>query len=78
MTFGASAASALVSSKYSRELVNAEAIPHESSKAAPHITISQGVVTARPDSELEPADLVNLADKALYRAKQRGRNRVCM
>ncbi len=75
---GASAASALRTANRLRELVNAEEIPHESSKAAEHITISQGIVTARPDSELEPADLINLADKALYRAKDTGRNAIAV
>jgi diguanylate cyclase (GGDEF)-like protein len=75
---GASAASALRTANRLRELVNAEAIPHETSQAAGHITISQGIVTARPDSELEPADLINLADKALYRAKDSGRNAIAV
>ncbi|MEJ2533801.1 MAG: GGDEF domain-containing protein [Halioglobus sp.] len=75
---GASAASALRTANRLRDLVNAEEIPHGSSKAAGHITISQGVVTARPDSELEPADLINLADKALYRAKDSGRNAIAV
>ena len=75
---GASAASALRTANRLRDLVNAEEIPHGSSKAAGHITISQGIVTARPDSELEPADLINLADKALYRAKDSGRNAIAV
>jgi len=75
---GASAASALRTANRLRDLVNAEDIPHGSSKAAGHITISQGIVTARPDSELEPADLINLADKALYRAKDSGRNAIAV
>ena len=51
------------------------AIPHEDNTAAPHVTASLGVVT-RYASELEtPESLVELADQALYQAKQSGRNR---
>jgi diguanylate cyclase (GGDEF)-like protein len=57
-----------------RELVNTEAIPHGFSDVADHITVSQGLVTVRPDSELEPMQLVEMADKALYKAKDAGRN----
>ena len=39
------------------------------------ITISLGVVTALKD-EMEPQALIARADKALYRAKHAGRNRV--
>ena len=39
------------------------------------MTISCGVATVLPDPTVEPAELVRLADEALYRAKQAGRNR---
>ena len=41
------------------------------------VTISIGGVTAHPELELSEQDLVNRADKALYQAKQKGRN-VCV
>lgn len=41
-----------------------------------HVTISIGVATFPEDSR-DPIELVEMADAALYRAKQTGRNRVC-
>ncbi len=41
-----------------------------------HITISIGCATAIPRADLTPAKLFIAADKALYRAKREGRNRV--
>lgn len=73
---GASAKSAMRAAKRLRESVAQENIPHSTSAVAPHITISQGVVTMPPDSEYPPAELINLADKALYSAKAAGRNTI--
>jgi diguanylate cyclase len=39
-----------------------------------HVTVSVGFATARPGDTL--GTLVDQADRALYRAKSRGRNRV--
>ncbi len=73
---GASASSAMRTASRLRELIGEECIPHETSKAANHITVSQGVVTVQPDGELEPIDLVKRVDKALYLAKDSGRNSI--
>lgn len=45
---------------------------------APHdmVTVSIGVVTCVPTLDLQPEQLLRIADQALYRAKQQGRNRV--
>ena len=73
---GASTESALRTANRLRELVMEEKIPHQASPGEKYITVSQGVVTARPDADLLPADLVNQADKALYQAKGAGRNTI--
>ncbi|MCD0176963.1 diguanylate cyclase, partial [Deinococcus sp. 14RED07] len=46
--------------------------------ASPHatVTVSVGAVTVAPGAPGLPADWLSLADAALYRAKDLGRNRV--
>jgi diguanylate cyclase (GGDEF)-like protein len=51
-------------------------IEHRSSSVAPYLTVSLGVATVRPRAADRPDSLVDLADRALYAAKQGGRNRV--
>jgi diguanylate cyclase (GGDEF)-like protein len=51
-------------------------IPHKSSKIAGHVTISLGLATLRPGVNDNLSRLVQMADEALYRAKEAGRNRV--
>ena len=50
--------------------------PIETSKGALQITGSIGVATWTPDDQAAPGALLQTADKALYRAKHGGRNRV--
>jgi diguanylate cyclase (GGDEF)-like protein len=50
-------------------------IPHEASRVSPYVTISIGTATMIPDLKSEAKDIVEKADKALYKAKQGGRNR---
>ena len=52
------------------------AIPHQGSEIAPYVTISAGVAVVRPDADRSLAGVIQLADEALYEAKQTGRNRV--
>jgi diguanylate cyclase (GGDEF)-like protein len=75
---GASAMSALRTASRLRKMIVDEGIPHATSPVAPHITVSQGVVTESPDGEYEPGELIRLADKALYAAKDAGRNGIAV
>ena len=75
---GASANSAMRTASRLRDLVIEEGIPHETSRVAKFLTVSQGVATVQPDGELRPVDLVQRVDKALYRAKDAGRNTIAV
>ncbi|MEZ5427326.1 MAG: diguanylate cyclase [Pyrinomonadaceae bacterium] len=51
-------------------------IPHRGSGTSDRVTISIGVATTLAKMEMTEADLIKAADKALYRAKEDGRNRI--
>ena len=51
-------------------------IPHPMSEHSEYVTISAGMATIVPDKNNSQAQLLDKADKALYEAKQTGRNRV--
>ncbi|MCZ8522284.1 PAS domain S-box protein [Paenibacillus caseinilyticus] len=59
-----------------RAAVEQAGIPHRASKAGDCVTLSAGVATVIPHPLMAPGELIGQADKALYRAKLAGRNRV--
>lgn len=61
-----------------RRQVQACALPHPASPVSAHVTVSAGVSATRPSAQQETTSLIVFADRALYRAKLRGRNRVCI
>jgi len=59
-----------------RLAIRAAAIEHRTSSVAPMITVSIGVASAIPSGESDEAQLIRLADEALYRVKESGRDGV--
>lgn len=51
-------------------------IPHEMSEVSPFVTISLGITVFKGEVDLSKAELLGIADQALYRAKQLGRNQI--
>lgn len=56
-------------------VVKEQSLPHKLSKVSDVVTVSAGVCTAIPAVEAQPSILIETADKLLYQAKQKGRNR---
>jgi diguanylate cyclase (GGDEF)-like protein len=52
------------------------AIPHEYSRGWQYVSLSVGLASARPARDMNPNELLDLADRMLYQAKSGGRNRV--
>lgn len=67
---------AVVVAKAMRSNVEALEIEHAASPVSTRVTISLGVARALPEKDSEPDGLISAADKALYRAKREGRNRL--
>ncbi|NEV64745.1 diguanylate cyclase domain-containing protein [Thiorhodococcus minor] len=61
---------------YLLSVIDGLAIPHPSSPIAQHVTLSMGVVSVDPDANIQPAGIIEAADRALYAAKHGGRNRI--
>jgi diguanylate cyclase (GGDEF)-like protein len=52
------------------------AIPHAKSTTAPILTMSVGTATRIPTGDMEPEDLIAMAERSLGEAKRSGRDRV--
>lgn len=59
-----------------RASIQALEIPHEASTVAEVVTASFGVVSIRAGAAIDVSTVVEFADRALYAAKQAGRNQV--
>ncbi len=51
-------------------------IPHPHNKAFQYVTLTCGVASTLINADFSPAALINPADRALYQAKAKGRDRV--
>ena len=60
------------------DAISAMALPHEFSKVSDSVTLSMGVATLIPDENSTPEQLIAAADKALYAAKEKGRNQAVL
>lgn len=59
-----------------RKSVEELRIPHAESTTSPWLTVSVGVAIVSPGNERSLAGAIQLADEALYQAKEEGRNRI--
>lgn len=59
-----------------RKAVASLNIPHKGSVVAPYVTLSLGVAAVIPNQNGSAHSLVELADQALYKAKEGGRNQL--
>ena len=53
-------------------------IEHQTSPINSQVTLSFGIASMKPQAGQESHSLIELADKALYQAKEQGRNQFCI
>ncbi|MBC1236233.1 diguanylate cyclase domain-containing protein [Nostoc sp. 2RC] len=70
-------AAAITIAENIQQAIHHQAIPHAQSDIKNIVTISLGISCIIPTCDIKPDTLIALADKALYNAKQNGRDRYC-
>lgn len=70
------AAGAIAVAESIQKAIRDLAIPHQQSDVSEIVTVSMGIATVIPSLGTSPDELVALADRALYDAKQLGRDRI--
>jgi diguanylate cyclase (GGDEF)-like protein len=73
---GTSQEGALTIAEAVRAALDELAIPHPASPVSKVVTVSIGVAAIVPPPTTEASQFIACADQALYRTKQKGRNRV--
>ncbi|MDF0554182.1 PAS domain S-box protein [Kamptonema sp. UHCC 0994] len=71
-------ASALRAAKAIRCEMESLRLPHAKSSVSKYVTLSMGIATTVADSEVSVKLMILAADKALYRAKEQGRDRIVL
>ncbi|MDB9373782.1 diguanylate cyclase domain-containing protein [Nodularia sphaerocarpa] len=60
-----------------QQIIHEQALPHAKSNVADIVTVSLGISSVIPSFKVRPDTLIADADKALYDAKEQGRDRYC-
>ncbi|QSJ17436.1 diguanylate cyclase [Nostoc sp. UHCC 0702] len=70
-------AGAITAAQNIQQAIHDGAIPHAQSDIKDIVTVSLGITSVIPTYDIKPDTLIASADKALYDAKQKGRDRYC-
>ncbi|MDZ8188654.1 MAG: diguanylate cyclase [Nostoc sp. ChiSLP02] len=60
-----------------QQAIHSQAIPHAQSDIKDIVTVSLGITCVIPTYDIKPDTLIASADRALYSAKEKGRDRYC-
>jgi diguanylate cyclase (GGDEF)-like protein len=58
--------------------LSVESVLFDVGKAQSHVTVSLGIASFPVHQVSSDGELIKMADQALYEAKRKGRNRVCV